>query len=90
MNQCKETLVTTNVVIYAGAYVVTEYLNGKPKNYKSRRKPKQPLQKTKIEKETNEIRGEVAILDELVCRVKVKSRNYNEIKKKYAMKKRET
>ena len=43
MNQCKETLVTTNVVIYAGAYVVTEYLNGKPKNYKSRRKPKQPL-----------------------------------------------
>ena len=43
MNQCKETLVTTNAVIYAGAYVVTEYLNGKPKNYKSRRKPKQPL-----------------------------------------------
>ena len=39
MNQCKETLVTTNVVIY----VVTEYLNGKPENYKSRRKPKQPL-----------------------------------------------
>ena len=72
MNEREKTLVTTNV-IYAGAYVITEYLNGKPKNYRSRRKPKQPLQKTKIEKETNEIRGEITILDELLLCVKVKS-----------------
>ena len=37
MNECEETLVTTNEVIYSGAYVVTEKLNGKPKNYNNRR-----------------------------------------------------
>ena len=51
---------------------------------------KQPLWKTKIEKEIDEIRGEVAILDELLCGVKVKSRKLNKMKKKHAMKKRET
>ena len=45
--------------------------------------------KTKIVKEINEIRGEVAILDELLRCVKVKSRKLNKMKKKYAMKKRE-
>ena len=45
--------------------------------------------KTKIEKEIDEIRGEVAILDELLCGVKVKSRKLNKMKKKHAMKKRE-
>ena len=44
--------------------------------------------KTKIEKEINEIR-KVAILDELLRGVKVKSRKRNKMKKKYAMKKRE-
>ena len=44
--------------------------------------------KTKIEKEINEIR-KVAILDELLPGVKVKSRKRNKMKKKYAMKKRE-
>ena len=37
MNECEETLVTTNEVIYAGAYIITEKLNGKPKNYNNRR-----------------------------------------------------
>ena len=45
--------------------------------------------KTKIVKEINEIRGEVAIFDELLRCVKVKSRKVNKIKKKHAMKKRE-
>ena len=40
-------------------------------------------------KEINEIRGEVAIFDELLRCVKVKSRKVNKIKKKHAMKKRE-
>ena len=56
MNEYKKTLVTTNEVIYAGAFVIIEKLNGKPKNYNNRRKHNQPLGKTKIEKETNEIR----------------------------------
>ena len=43
--------------------------------------------KGKIEKEINEIRGEVAILDELLRGVKVKSRKPDKMKKKYAMKK---
>ena len=89
LNECEETLVTTKEVIYAGAYVITEKINGKPKNYNNRRKHKQPLWKTKIVKEINEIRGEVAILDELLRCVKVKSRKLNKMKKKYAMKKRE-
>ena len=89
MNEYEETLVTTNEVIYAGAYVITEKLNGKPKNYNNRRKHKQPLWKTKIEKEINEIRREVAILDGLLRGVKVKSKKLNKMKKKYAMKKRE-
>ena len=63
MNECEETLVITNKVIYAGAYVITEKLSGKPKNYNNRRKHKQPLGKSKIEEEINGIRGEVAILD---------------------------
>ena len=89
LNECEETLVTTKEVIYAGAYVITEKINGKPKNYNNRRKHKQPWWKTKIVKEINEIRGEVAILDELLRCVKVKSRKLNKMKKKYAMKKRE-
>ena len=88
MNEYKETLVTTNGIVYAGAYVITKKLNGKSKNYNNRRNHKQPLWKTKIEKEINEIRGEVAILDELLRRVKVKSRKLNKKKKQYATQKR--
>ena len=77
MNECEETIAATNEFIYAGAYVTTEKLNAKPKNYNNRRKHKQPLWKTKIEKEINEIRGKVAISDELLRRVKVKSRKLN-------------
>ena len=61
MNECEEILVTTNEVIQVGAYVITEKLNGKPKNYNNRRKHKQSVWKNKIEKEINEIRGGVAI-----------------------------
>ena len=88
MNECEETLVTTNEVIYAEAYVITEKLNGKPKNYNNKRKNKQPLWKMKVEKDINEIRGEVAILDELLRRVKLKSGKLNKMKKKYTIKKR--
>ena len=84
MNEYKETLVTTNEIVDAGAYVITKKLNGKSKNYNNRRNHKQPLWKTKIEKEINEIRGDVAILDELLRRVKVKSIKLNKKKKKYA------
>ena len=40
MNECEETLVTTNEVIYAEAYVITEKVIGKLKNYNNRRKHK--------------------------------------------------
>ena len=88
MNECEETLVTTNEVIYAEAYVITEKLNGKSENYNNRRKNKQPLWKMKVERDISEIRGEVAILDELLRRVKLKSGKLNKMKKKYTMKKR--
>ena len=87
MNESEETLVPTNEVIYAGVYVITGKLNGKPKNYNNRRKYKQPLWKTKIEKEINEISGEVTILDGRD--VKVKSIKLNKVKRKYSMKKQE-
>ena len=63
--ECEETLENINEVIYAGAYVVTEKLNGKPKKYTNRRTNKKTCCKEKIEKEINELRGEVSILDEL-------------------------
>ena len=82
----EETLENINEVIYAGTYVVTEKLNGKPKKYTKRRANKKPRCKEKIEKEINELRGKVSILDELITGVKVKSRILNGMKKKYKMK----
>ena len=51
---------------------MTEKLNGKPKKCTKRRTNKKPRWKEKIEKEINELRGEVSILDELIRSVKVK------------------
>ena len=81
MNQCEEILVTKNGVIYAGTYVITEkQINGKPKNYNNRRKHKQPLWKTKVEKEINKIREAVVILDELLRHAVLKLNQENLIK----------
>ena len=63
-----------NEVIYVGAHVVTEKLNGKSKKLTKGRVNKKPRWKEKIEKELNEMREEVSILDKLIRRVKVKSR----------------
>ena len=82
LREFEETLQNINEVIYAGAYVVTEKLNGKPKKYTNRRSNKKPRWKEKIEKEINELRREVSILDELIRGVKVKSRILNRMKKK--------
>ena len=76
LRECEESE-NINEVIYAGAYVVTEKLNGKPKKYTNRR-----TNKEKTEKEINELRGEVSILDELIRGEKVKSRMLKRIKKK--------
>ena len=48
--ECEETLETMNEVIYAGAYVVTEKLNGKPKKFTNRRVRTKPCWKERIEK----------------------------------------
>ena len=77
----------TKEVIYAGGFVVTEKLNGKPKKFTNRRVNTKPRWKEKTEKEINELRGEVSILDELMRGVKVKSRILNTMKKKYKIKK---
>ena len=86
---CKyeETLETINEVIYAGAYVVTEKLNGKPKKFTKRRVTKKARWKKRTGKEINELRREVSILDELIREVKIKSRILNRMTKKYKMKK---
>ena len=65
---------------------MTEKLNGKPKKYINRGTSKKPCWKEKIEKELNELRAEVSILDELIRGVKVKPRILNKMKKKYKMK----
>ena len=77
LRKCEETLENICEVIYTGAYVVTEKLNGKPKEYTNRRTNKKSRWKEKIEKEINELRGEVSILDELIRVVKVRSRILN-------------
>ena len=45
---------------------MTEKLNGKSNKYTNRRTNKKLRWKEKIEKEINELRGEVSILDELI------------------------
>ena len=82
----EETLETMKEVIYAGGFVVTEKLNGKPKKFTNRRVNTKPRWKERTEKEISELRGEVSILDELMRGVKVKSRILNTMKKKYKIK----
>ena len=38
MNECEDTLVTTNELIYAAAYEIIKNLNVKPKIYNNKRK----------------------------------------------------
>ena len=57
--ECKETLETMNEVIYAGAYVVTEKLNGKPKKFTKRRVNTKHRWKEKIEKEITKVEIEI-------------------------------
>ena len=83
----EETLETMKEVIYAEGFVVTKKLNGKPKKFTSRRVNTKPRWKEGREKEINELRGEVSILDELMRGVKVKSRILNTMKKKDKIKK---
>ena len=59
LREFEEALETMNDVIYAGGYVVTEKLNRKPKKFISRRINRKPGWKERIEKEINELRGEV-------------------------------
>ena len=58
----------------AGFYVVAEKLNGKPNKFTNRRVNKNLCWKERIEKEINELRGEMLILYESIKGVKVKSR----------------
>ena len=83
----EETLGTMKEVIYAGGLLVTEKLNGNPKKFTNRRVNAKPRSKERTEKEINELRGELSILDELMRGVKVKSRILNTMKKKYKIKK---
>ena len=78
--ECEEKLETLNEVIYAGVYVVTEKLNGKPKKITIKRVNTKPRWKERTEKEINELRGEVSILDESLSGVKAKSRILNRMK----------
>ena len=68
------------------AFVVTEKLNGKLKKFKNRRVNTKPHWKERIEKEINELREELSILDKLTIGVKVKSIILNRMKKKYKIK----
>ena len=65
---------------------MTEKLNGKPKKYTNRTINKKPRWKEKIEKDINELQGEVSILDELI-RIQNRILNrMNRMKKNYKMK----
>ena len=63
------------------AFVVTEKLNWKLKKFKNRRVNTKPHWKERIEKEINELREELSILDKLTIGVKVKSRILNKMNK---------
>ena len=60
---------------------MTEKLNGKLKKFKNRRVNTKPHWKERIEKEINELREELSILDKLTIGVKVKSRILNKMNK---------
>ena len=62
----EEVLETMNEDIYEGSYVVKEKPNGKSKKFTNRRVNKKPRWKEKLDKEINELTGEVSILDELI------------------------
>ena len=62
-------------------------LNGKPKKFTSRKVNKKSRWKERIEKEINELRGDVSILDELIRGVNLRSIILGRMKKKYKMKK---
>lgn len=55
---------------------------GNQKNSQKVESTKSPAGKIRLEKETNELRGEVSILHELIRGIKVKSRILNRMKKK--------
>ena len=55
---------------------------GNQKNSQKVESTKSPAGKITLEKETNELRGEVSILHELIRGIKVKSRILNRMKKK--------
>ena len=48
INEFEETLETTNKIIYAAAYVITERINGEAKNYMRKRNYRQLRWKSKI------------------------------------------
>ena len=62
----EEVLETMNEDIYERSYVVKENPNGKSKKFTNRRVNKKPRWKEKLDKEINELTGEVSILDELI------------------------
>ena len=62
----EEVLETMNEDIYERSYVVKEKPNGKSKKFTNRRVNKKPRWKEKLDKEINELTGEVSILDELI------------------------
>ena len=51
INEFEETLETTNKIIYAAAYVITERINGEAKNYMRKRNYRQLRWKSKIKQE---------------------------------------
>ena len=62
----EEVLETMNEDIYERSYVVKEKPNRKSKKFTNRRVNKKPRWKEKLDKEINELTGEVSILDELI------------------------
>ena len=62
----EEVLETMNEDIYERSYVVKEKPNGKSKKFTNRRVNKKARWKEKLDKEINELTGEVSILDELI------------------------
>ena len=51
INEFEETLETTNKIIYAAAYVITERINGEAKNYMRKRNYRQLRWESKIKQE---------------------------------------
>ena len=75
-------ITTLNELTYSTAEAITKRCGMKKKN-RNKTSHKQPAWKHKIQEETEAIKGELSILEDLSNRINVKTRKGGKVKRKY-------